>query len=141
MITTVGVFSNSEDAESALCELLKISIPKREISYIYANSKKIARKKIIGEICGYVTNAGRLNDIDSLQTSGLFSEKLGFVDNSISVGFVGACDCFGVGEKDAKRFYEYVKGGDVLIFVCIQTPDSKSIFARTHAREIQEYTK
>ncbi len=77
-----------------------------------------------------------------LKTFGVQDEDvLTIAGESVSRGFVEKLIGFGIGEKDATRFQEYIRSGDVLVIVRVKSLGHKEILIRAHAREVQEYTK
>ena len=168
MSTTIGIFSTQADAEFALAELRAFEVKEEDISYIYVNNagelvdNQVGEKvgtgattgattgAVVGAVLGFVVANGVLPGLGSLIVAGPLAVALGFtgtaaaavggaMTGAVAGGFIGALTGLGVSDEDALRFQEYIRSGDVLIIVRSAGAGIKDVFARAHAREIQEY--
>jgi hypothetical protein len=168
MSTAIGIFSRHADAENTLRELRAFGVKEENISYIYIDTsgklvdeqagEKIGNRTttgittgaVVGALLGFVVANGILPGVGSVFVAGPLATALGFTGSTaVTVGgamtgaatggLIGALTGIGVSDEDALLFEHYVRSGDVLIAVRDANTTTHTIFARAHAREVQEY--
>lgn len=169
--TTIGVFKNRLDAESAIAELRNIDIDEADISYVYTSveGKTVTHDgsgdvvagaasgattgAVLGAIVGLVVANGILPGIGTLFVAGPIAGALGLaggvattaagaMTGAMAGGFVGALMSMGVDEAEAKIYEERIKNGEILISAqSDETTVVRDIFNKYGAQEIREYSK
>jgi len=169
--TTIGVFKNKIDAESAIAELRNVNILESDISYVYTSTegKTVTQDgsgdvvtgaasgattgAVLGTIVGLVVANGILPGIGTLFVAGPIAAALGLaggvattaagaMTGAMAGGFVGALVSMGVDETEAKIYEEKIRGGGILISVQSDTVTIvRNIFSKYEAQEIREYSK
>lgn len=169
MTTTLGIFSNHSEAESAINELKTFGVDHADLSYIYKNSDgdiqdsqtgdKVEEGAVIGAtagavlggITGIVVANGILPGLGSLFVAGPLATALGLtggvattvagaVTGAAAGGLIGALTNLGVSEKDVELYEDHVRKGNILVIARSTPKSTKTIFLKQGALEVREYT-
>lgn len=168
MITTIGVFTNHSNAESALKELRDFGVDEKELSYVYKNrdgdikdtqtGEKVGSGAahgattgaVIGGIAGLVVANGILPGLGTLFVAGPLAAALGLTGavattvagaatGAAAGGLIGALAKLGVSKDDVELYEKHVREGDILI-ICHGSPSSvQDIFLTHGAVEVRQY--
>jgi hypothetical protein len=167
MITTLGIYSTHADAEAAIKELKGFGVVDADISYVYVNSdgqikddnnpQKVGEGTVtgastgavLGALAGFVVASGVLPGLGSIIAAGPLIAALGLSSAAATAvagaaigatagGLIGALGNFGVSNADANLYEALVRQGDILI-IARSSAETKSVFAKTNAKEVREY--
>jgi hypothetical protein len=168
MITTIGVFTNHGNAESALNELRNFGVAEGDLSYVYMNKdgdmrdgqtgEKVGQGAatgattgaVVGGIAGLVVANGILPGLGTLFVAGPLAAALGFTGAAATAvagaatgaaagGLIGALTKVGVAKDDVDLYEKHVRAGDVLV-IARATPSSvQDIFLQHGAVEVRQY--
>ncbi|MES2213941.1 MAG: hypothetical protein V4465_00915 [Patescibacteria group bacterium] len=169
--TTVGVFKDRMDAESAINELRTFGLADADISYVYNSEGAVVTEDgggshvadkaasgattgaVLGAIAGLVVANGILPGLGTLFVAGPLAGALGLTGAAattaagamtglVAGGLVGALAGLGVSSEDAVIYEERVKRGGILVTAMSMNPTGvMDIFKKYHAEEIREYKK
>ena len=167
--TTIGVFTNHSEAESALNELKNFGINETDLSYMYQDNKgdvkdgqagdKVSHGAVtgattgavLGGIVGLIVANGILPGLGTLFVAGPLATALGLTGAAaVTVagaatglaagGLIGALTGLGIDEKDVHLYEDHVLKGDVLVIARNSPTSTKDIFEKQGAVDVREYT-
>jgi len=165
MSTTMGIFSNSEAAESAINELKGFGVSDKDISYIYRNdngnikdaqtgdkvgegtAEGAGTGALLGGIIGLVVANGVLPGLGTLFVAGPLATALGIggaaaagaATGAVAGGLIGALSNMGVNDEDAEFYKKHVESGDILV-IAKGTPESTlDVFENNGAEQVRQY--
>ncbi len=169
--TTIGVFDNRMDAESAIEELRTAGIADADISYLYSSEGRVVKESstgedvgegaasgattgaVVGALAGLAVANGILPGLGTLFVAGPLAAALGLtgaaattvagaVTGAAAGGIIGALAGLGVGEDDAKLYEERIKSGGIIVTATSLSGASvRNIYEKYNAEEIREYNK
>jgi len=163
--TTIGVFSNRADTESAIKDFRSSGILDSEISTIYGDSveelknnhatEKVAMGvttgaaagAVVGAIAGLVVANGVLPGVGTLFVAGPLATYLGLTGvvaagtttGLIAGGIAGALVEFGIVLEDASIYEKHIKNGGFVLITRTTKSIAKSLFSKNKATEVREY--
>jgi hypothetical protein len=167
--TTVAVFGNTTDAESAINDLRTAGIKDADISYVYTSENKTVVEDaggnsvgegaaagagtgaIVGGLAGLAVANGILPGLGTLFVAGPLATALGLTGAAATTAagamtvaaagtLIGALTGLGVSEDEAKVYEEKVKLGSILVAAKSALPGQvREIFERYNAEDIKEF--